>query len=729
MGDRSQGPYQPLQDEGSTEDRFRLLSLAPGSYDDPIQITLTTHDIQLAPNATKRALRSIKSHLEIIGRELERTGCVQADGSRAELRFLRNLDESFKLWESLESFRTRQEALEFVKEALGELMLLDRNRLRLNQCIVHAFCGLVEHVKRFMDSKIDFEALSYTWGTTKAADTVIVNGWPLEITQNLDLALRHLRQPAQTKIMWVDALCINQQDIDERNYQVPLMGSIYAGASQTTVWLGPASDESDLVMEVIRTSKMHGMNPFCLCIDILRLMTRSWWTRVWVIQEVALAQRVVIQCGMQSIPRVDFLAGLERASTWCEETKLKNQSEVDDAVRKLSYSTDVLKFLPKMLVESAISDFDNHVGYDSGEASIYEHLAGFWCTLPSRQSMVLKVQGCRMPFSELWDMSRYFLATNPRDKVYALLSMASFFGRPIHPDYRNPVVSVLSEAFALVISEELSTAYCTSPLRRKIALIPDLPSWVPDLSSSFSPDAPMEDVLWSGGDPGACCPARGLIDAAYSRLAGTSGSIMHSAQTTFSFDFKELKTVGTKHGTIIKSITFFSPAVTGKDEASLTVKQLVAMRQQFHSEPPSSPKLLSALCGIPGMPFQPEESAYGLIKALADPAWLDRVTIERDYTPALGSLLQILDKRTIFLTDTGYIGRSQGDIKEGDVLAGLFGIDLPFVLRPKDGGKYAMINTAHVADHLLSPPWRDRDQRFRKRKRQRTRREEKFTIV
>jgi hypothetical protein len=729
MDDHSQGPYQPLQNEGDTEDRFRLLSLAPGSYDDPIQITLTTHDIQLAPNATKRALRSIKSHLEIIGRELERTGYVQADGSRAELRFLRNLDESFKLWESLESFRTRQEALEFVKEALGELVLLDWNRFVLNQSIVDAICGLVEHLKRFIDSQIDFDALSYTWGTTKAADTVIVNDWPLEITQNLNLALRHLRHPEQARVMWIDALCINQQDIDERNYQVPLMGSIYAGATQITVWLGPAADESDLVMEVIRSSDMQDVNPFCLSIDILRLMSRSWWTRVWVIQEVALAQRAVIHCGMQSIPHDDFLVGLERACTWCGITKLKNQSEVDDAARKLSHSEDLLEFLPRALSGPVFTHIQNGMPVVEW---MYYSLGECWCLQSKHQSLMLNKDRSGMPFSKLWRMSRHFLATDPRDKVYALLSMVSLSGQPIYPDYRKSVVSVLSEAFALTILEDLSIAYSTCPLRKEHVSIPDLPSWGPDLVSLFSLDAWLEDGLWSDQDPRACCPGADLIKAAYSSLTRAPGSRMHSPQTAFSADFKELYTVGTKIGIVIKSTTFPSPPIDRADLESGNIKKFTAIRQLLHGHPSSLHKLPSVLRGIPGELYEPEEDDLAIIEGIEgtfDPARSDLSAASQDYIRTFRAWLQFLDERTLLMTDTGHMGRSQGDIKEGDVLAGLFGINLPFVLRPKDGGKYAMINTAHVADHLLSPPWRDRDQRFRKRKRQRTRREEKFTII
>jgi hypothetical protein len=92
-------------------------------------------------------------------------------------------------------------------------------------------------------------------------------------------------------------------------------------------------------------------------------------------------------------------------------------------------------------------------------------------------------------------------------------------------------------------------------------------------------------------------------------------------------------------------------------------------------------------------------------------------------------MLSFLHGRTIFFTDTGHIGRSTGNVKDGDMLAGLFGINLPFILRPRDAGKYAMVNVAHVADHILCPPWEQEEWRFWIWKTKTIRREEKFTII
>lgn len=86
----------------------------------------------------------------------------------------------------------------------------------------------------------DYEALSYVWGSPAGSRPITVDGQSLPITNNCEEALRHLRLPAKARRLWVDAICINQKKVLEKNDQVKLMGDIYRAAKQTIVWLGPA---------------------------------------------------------------------------------------------------------------------------------------------------------------------------------------------------------------------------------------------------------------------------------------------------------------------------------------------------------------------------------------------------------------------------------------------------------------------------------------------------------
>lgn len=98
---------------------------------------------------------------------------------------------------------------------------------------------------------LKYTALSYTWGNPLATTPILVNGVETEVTLNLEAALRHIRKPEYDVILWVDALCINQNDVAEKNHQVEMMREIFAGAELVIAWLGSASGDSDLAMEVL----------------------------------------------------------------------------------------------------------------------------------------------------------------------------------------------------------------------------------------------------------------------------------------------------------------------------------------------------------------------------------------------------------------------------------------------------------------------------------------------
>ncbi|KAF8853575.1 hypothetical protein BDZ45DRAFT_598307, partial [Acephala macrosclerotiorum] len=89
-----------------------------------------------------------------------------------------------------------------------------------------------------LDTEPKYEALSYTWGDTSVTETIFLQGHPFQATVNLVSALRHLRLKDQTRTMWVDAICVDQANILEREQQVPFMRKIYSMAERDLLWLG-----------------------------------------------------------------------------------------------------------------------------------------------------------------------------------------------------------------------------------------------------------------------------------------------------------------------------------------------------------------------------------------------------------------------------------------------------------------------------------------------------------
>ncbi|CAG8951517.1 hypothetical protein HYFRA_00007433 [Hymenoscyphus fraxineus] len=94
------------------------------------------------------------------------------------------------------------------------------------------------------DAIHEADALSYTWGLPPAMNIIFVNDEPFRIRNNLFNALLHLRRPSSGVMLWVDAICINQSDIDERNHQVQRMADVFGRARRVLAWLGPETESS-----------------------------------------------------------------------------------------------------------------------------------------------------------------------------------------------------------------------------------------------------------------------------------------------------------------------------------------------------------------------------------------------------------------------------------------------------------------------------------------------------
>jgi len=114
-------------------------------------------------------------------------------------------------------------------------------------------------------SALSYAALSYTWGSPNDKHWRIwVDGKPVLVRDNLYTALQTLRDQQISTTLWIDALCINQNDVYEKNHQVGLMAQIYRTAERVKVWLGPEDENSTKVAEFLR----HGGAPLLVSIQL-----------------------------------------------------------------------------------------------------------------------------------------------------------------------------------------------------------------------------------------------------------------------------------------------------------------------------------------------------------------------------------------------------------------------------------------------------------------------------
>lgn len=156
-----------------------------------------------------------------------------------------------------------------------------------------------------LDNAPSYEALSYCWGDVSNKCNIAISRKAIAVTRNLYAVLSELRLRHESMLLWIDALCTNQQDLTEQSYQVKLIGEIYTTAKRVIVWLGKAGNDSLIAMRVISELPEDLSADTALKISqdqsivrpIMSLLQRSWWSRTWIIQEVALAKRVVVLCG------------------------------------------------------------------------------------------------------------------------------------------------------------------------------------------------------------------------------------------------------------------------------------------------------------------------------------------------------------------------------------------------------------------------------------------------
>lgn len=204
-----------------------------------------------------------------------------------------------------------------------------------------------------------YECLSYTWGDSEPTDQITINGRRVNVKPNLHSALQYIRLPTTSLIIWIDALCIDQNNLNEKSEQIPMMGEIYIRATRVYAWLGEADRQTDCVFDILtafrdRTKEAN----FATHLDAAEqlsfhrqlfyeiyeekagtlperndsdddmlqeefnwlrpLYTRPYWQRVWIIQELVLAKSVFVFCGDKSIDLTTFM---DLASTGAHSNK------------------------------------------------------------------------------------------------------------------------------------------------------------------------------------------------------------------------------------------------------------------------------------------------------------------------------------------------------------------------------------------------------------------------
>jgi len=193
-----------------------------------------------------------------------------------------------------------------------------------------------------LDAQCEYEAISYAWGDYPEFDqTLFLGNQVLKISRNLYAALMAYSYPDRTRLLWADAICINQADTVEKTQQVAIMADIYSKAKRVQAWLAPASNYTTEAMKFMARlaskAESFGISDevdqprwfpdfpsvnICddeaqnLIYDAIKahvdyLVSRSWFNRVWIVQEVTLAAELIVSCGHSTMDWTTFARALE----------------------------------------------------------------------------------------------------------------------------------------------------------------------------------------------------------------------------------------------------------------------------------------------------------------------------------------------------------------------------------------------------------------------------------
>ena len=201
-------------------------------------------------------------------------------------------------------------------ECLYEPLQLNRHQIRLLEVdqldfdehghpTLHCSLAVVS-----LEKNTEYDALSYTWGDPNDLENIQINSHVIPVTRNLFDALSTLKRSRNLqRRIWVDAVCIDQENIYERNQQVSLMTEIYSRAHTVRIWLGFDIPEVELFFVKAGSGAIfdyflssHNNDDDGSLDGFGHVISRPWWRRLWVVQEAVLARYAIVHCGHSTIP-------------------------------------------------------------------------------------------------------------------------------------------------------------------------------------------------------------------------------------------------------------------------------------------------------------------------------------------------------------------------------------------------------------------------------------------
>ncbi|KAI9706846.1 MAG: hypothetical protein M1820_004625 [Bogoriella megaspora] len=534
---------------------------------------------------------------------------------------------------------------------------------------VHAVLQVRDFIASDAES-VEFEALSYVWGSSEESKGLQVHdeahgpeGARLFVTQNLVECLRYLRDEAKERVLWIDAISINQQDNIERGQQVARIAGIYKKAKHLVIWLGVESDSSARALNTLvqldsritvnwkarRMSHPEGKEAHLdelddivskRLSDIEALLKRPFFTRLWVLQETERTSDATVQCGRAVIPWRAFRNGV-----FC--------------VWNYSYRHPVNGELMDLIL----------AGYDL-------------------------VQTNQRPFEEVMFAARNRKCLDPRDRVYAMLGMLSDQEKHVRikPDYSKEPNEVYQDTVEAFLNDQgrldlLRT--CEPDDTGDGGSSP--PSWVPDWSKPRSTHhLPVKRAAQH-----LLAQAR-IIDG---RILCVKGLCIGTIKDVKKVRFEENAT----YESVVDDIRYLAPPdlrsdyVSGGTVFDAYCRTLIAdcFRARWNPEDEQEVteqkgrEILDTLISSKGNSFLTGEETTQMPEST--PRYYMQV---RRFCYA----------RSVFRTSHGHIGLAPSAAQPGDQVCSLLGCRSPLLLRPLDGNghQYRLLGECYIDGEMAN---------------------------
>ncbi|KAF2826582.1 hypothetical protein CC86DRAFT_416223 [Ophiobolus disseminans] len=488
------------------------------------------------------------------------------------------------------------------------------------------------------------------------------------ITNNLDVALRHLRYEDDARVLWIDALCIDQGLIEEKNRQVAAMGRVYSTAKLMIAWVGPEKDGSteaveiikrvgryveidwsrskawssdDCPMEELHWSSVDASIPFeeGELDPVLDLFCRPYFNRAWIRQEVVLAARAILVCGN------DFF-------DW-------------ETFRTVGYLLHSKVYYRTAFTRHTWQDFERI------RREIYE-----LCVITAGRLS--------------YDLLRAYLSSakceDPRDKIFSILALLDpkSLEIGIQPDYAQDALTLYTDVAMRVSMETSSLRLLESCLVSARTL--DIPSWVPDWSTPLPSTAPIE-MGWS-----ACSwITSNDLEFKRARCHATGISVQFVRRVVGPFARK-----GDPYTDTCKILHGLEDATSGLLPPNTNIRGWIELFCK------------SVLFGSFAESYFPPNTTRPTLQEFVDvihlimsKAFIMNASEEATVIFVTHHISDAWADYPLLVCDYGHVGLSHTGVQEGDVVSVLVGSNFPVILRsrpnPDDIQLWEVVSTAAVS--------------------------------